>query len=180
MDEGFKTLENTYISSWRISNSQIPPHNPMGSLYSDNKGHGCNICKKLHHLNIQETAIQDAHEAKMVDIKHVPGHSNISDLMTKEFKGNKTFPKIEFQPLSVRDPGGCYVLCGIWKPRNSWVRSSSRCSVDSAQRIITMISTTRVGSNSKFFVLAETENSITTPLHLPVCGSVTSYSCVTF
>jgi hypothetical protein len=84
-------------------------------LYNDSKGaaikwsHGCNVSKKLHYLNIREMAIRDAHEAKIVDIKHVPGHSNIADLMTKEFKGNDTFRKLAFQLLSVRDPGGCYV-----------------------------------------------------------------------
>jgi hypothetical protein len=57
--------------------------------------------------------VRDAQNAKMVDIHHVPGHSNISDLMTKEFKSNETFRHSAFQLLSVRDSGGCYVESGI-------------------------------------------------------------------
>jgi hypothetical protein len=58
-------------------------------------------------------AVRDAQADHMVDISHVPGHSNISDLMTKEFKSNETFRHLAFQLLSVRDSGGCYVESGI-------------------------------------------------------------------
>jgi hypothetical protein len=92
MDEGCKTLENLHLLMEDLGLPDVTTR-PLGQpLYNDNKGaiewsHGCNISKKLRHLNIREMAVRDAVEAKKVDIKHVPGHSNISDLMTKEFKG---------------------------------------------------------------------------------------------
>jgi hypothetical protein len=63
------------------------------------------VSKKLCHLNIREIAIRD--------VKHVPGHSNIADLLTKEFKSDSVFRQLAFMILSVRDPGGCYVESGI-------------------------------------------------------------------
>jgi hypothetical protein len=118
MDEGCKTLENLHLLMEDLGLPDVTTRPNGQPLYNDNKGaiewsHGCNISKKLRHLNIREMAVRDALEAKMVDIKHVPGHSNIADLMTKEFKGNDTFRTLAFQLLSTRDKGGCYVESGI-------------------------------------------------------------------
>jgi hypothetical protein len=96
MDESCKTMENLHLLMGDLDLPDVTTCPNGQPLYNDNKGaiewtQGCNISKKLRHLNIQEIPVRDAQNAKMVDIHHVPGHSNISDLMTKEFKSNETF-----------------------------------------------------------------------------------------
>jgi hypothetical protein len=108
-----KTLENLHLlmEDLDLPDAMILLNGQL--MYNDTKGaiewtQGCNILsKKLRHLNIHEMAVRDAQNAKMVDISHVLGHSsNISDLMTNEFKSNETFRNSAFQLLSVRDSGG--------------------------------------------------------------------------
>jgi hypothetical protein len=106
MDEGCKTLKNLHLLMEDLGLPDVTTHPNGQPLYNDNKGvmqwtQGCNISKKLRHLNIQEMAVRDAQADNMVDISHVPGHSNISDLMNKEFKSNETFRHLAFQLLSV-------------------------------------------------------------------------------
>jgi hypothetical protein len=118
MDEGCKTLENTHHILEDLGLADVTTR-PRGlPLYNDNKGavewsHGLNISKKLRHINIREIAVRDAAAANLVDVQHVPGHSNIADIFTKEFKSDDTFRHLAFQLLSVRDSGGCYVESGI-------------------------------------------------------------------
>jgi hypothetical protein len=121
MDKGCKTLENLHLLMGDLGLPDVTTRPNGQPLYNDNKGaiewtQGCNVSKKLRHLNIREIAVRDAQSAKMVDISHVPGHSNISDLMTKEFKSNETFRHLTFQLLSIRDSGVFYVESGISLP----------------------------------------------------------------
>jgi hypothetical protein len=50
-------------------------HNPYQS------GLTIDSIAKLRHLNIREISTCDAHNAGYVDIKHFPGHSNVSDII---------------------------------------------------------------------------------------------------
>jgi hypothetical protein len=118
MDEGCKSLKNIHhmMTNLKLPNVATRPNSLP--LFNDNQGaikwsHGCNISKKLRHLNIREIAVRDGQALKLVDIRHVPGHSNIADFFTKEFKPDDTFCKLSFQLLSVRDSGACYVESGI-------------------------------------------------------------------
>jgi hypothetical protein len=118
MDEGCKTLENTHHILEDLGLADVLTRPNGLPLYNDNKGavewsHGLNISKKLRHINIREVAVRDAAAANLIDVQHVPGHSNIADIFTKEFKSDDTFRHLAFQLLSVRDPGGCYVESGI-------------------------------------------------------------------
>ena len=118
MDEGCKTLENTHHLLEDLGLADVLTRPDGLPLYNDNKGavewsSGLNISKKLRHINIREVAVRDAASAKLVDVQHVPGHSNIADLFTKEFKSDDTFRHLAFQLLSVRDSGACYVESGI-------------------------------------------------------------------
>jgi hypothetical protein len=102
-------------------------------MFNDNKGavdwsQGCSILKKLCHLNIREISVLDAQNAGYVDIKHLPGHSNVSDIFTKEHKSDETFTQLAFQLIRPRnlsnkwtdilttptsDLGGCWKESGI-------------------------------------------------------------------
>jgi hypothetical protein len=52
------------------------------------------ILKKICHLNIHECAVHGAQNTKEIAIPMIPGHSNITDLFTKEFKSDSVFCKL--------------------------------------------------------------------------------------
>jgi hypothetical protein len=99
-----------YVRTWV---SQKPEGFKPIPVYNDNKGAiewsgGCSVSKKLRHLNIRELAFRDSHSRGDADIKHIPGHSNIADLFTKEMKSStETFRSLCQLILSPRDLGGC-------------------------------------------------------------------------
>ena len=76
-------------------------------LYNDNNGaiewsEGVSISKKMRHLNIRECAVRGAQNSKEVAVATIPGHSNIADLFTKEFKSDSVFRKLVDFILSPR------------------------------------------------------------------------------
>jgi hypothetical protein len=101
------------------------------SMFNDNRGavdwsSGCTVSKKLRHLNIREVAVRDAQKAGIVNIRHVPGHSNVADIFTKEHKSDAMFYELPFQLVRPRDlltkwmdsgiskdSGGCWKESGI-------------------------------------------------------------------
>jgi hypothetical protein len=70
MDEGCKTLKNLNLLMEDLGLPDVTTHSTGQPLYNDNKGaikwtQGCNISKKLCHLNIREMAVRDAQKNKM-------------------------------------------------------------------------------------------------------------------
>jgi hypothetical protein len=130
MDEGYKTSEMLYHLMTDLKLPDVTKGIPM---FNDNKGavdwsQGCSVSKKLRHLNIREISVRDACNAGYVDIKHIPGHSNVFDIFTKEHKSDETFTQLTFQLIRPRDlsnkwtdiktpptsnPGGCWKESGI-------------------------------------------------------------------
>jgi hypothetical protein len=106
MDEGCKTSEMLY--QHLIADLKLPDTAKGIPMFNENKGtvdwsHGCSVSKKLRHLNIREISVRDARNTGYVDIKHVPGHSNVSDIFTKEHKSANTFTQLAFQLIRPRD-----------------------------------------------------------------------------
>ena len=61
------------------------------AIYNDNQGavnwSNTSSNKGMRHVNIRENAIREAiHEFKEINISHIPGTCNPSDIFTKEFK----------------------------------------------------------------------------------------------
>jgi hypothetical protein len=130
MDEGCKTSEMLYHLMTDLKLPDVTNGIPM---FNDNKGavnwsQGCSVSKNLRHLNIREISVRDARNAGYVDIKHVPGHSIVSDIFTKEHKSDETFTQLAFQLIRphdlsnkwtdiltppTSDPGGCWKESGI-------------------------------------------------------------------
>jgi hypothetical protein len=129
MEEGCKTSETLYHLMTDLSLPKIAQPMP---LFNDNRGavdwsSGCTVSKKLRHLNIRKVAVRDAQKASIVNIHHVPGHSNIADIFTKEHKSDAIFYELAFQLIRPRDllmkkcmdsgitqdPGGCWKESGI-------------------------------------------------------------------
>ena len=84
-------------------------------LYNDNNGgvewsEGVSISKKMRHLNIRECAVCGAQRAGEILVQMIPGHSNIADLFTKEFKSDSVFKNLVSLILSPRSSGGGRVL----------------------------------------------------------------------
>ena len=68
-------------------------------LYNDNNGtvewsEGVSISKKMRHLNIRECAVRGAQQNQEITVETIPGHLNIADLFTKEFKSDSIFRKL--------------------------------------------------------------------------------------
>ncbi len=132
MDEGCKTYKMLHHL---MSNLGLAKDIANGiPLFNNNQGAvdwsaGCSVSKKLRHLNIQEIAVRDARNSGVVNIMHVPGHSNVADLFTKEHKLAKSFVQLAFQLIrprdqtikwmdiiATKDPGGCRMESGIQYP----------------------------------------------------------------
>jgi hypothetical protein len=128
MDEGCKTSETIFHLMTDLNMPDVTKPIPM---YNDNRGavdwsSGCTVSKKLRHLNIREVAVRDAQKAGIVSISHVPGHSNVADIFTKEHKSDAMFYELAFQLVRPRDQltkwmdsgisrdsGGCWKESGI-------------------------------------------------------------------
>ena len=50
--------------------------------------------KGIKHLNLQENMVQECHQFRDVDIEHIPGIINPSDIFTKEMKDNTQFSNL--------------------------------------------------------------------------------------
>jgi hypothetical protein len=104
MDEGCKSIQ-------QLRNIMTDLHLPdvlrPTPLYNDNNGaiewsEGLSISKKMRHLNIRECAVRGAQNLKEIAVATIPGHSNIADLFTKEFKSDSVFQKLVDFILSPR------------------------------------------------------------------------------
>jgi hypothetical protein len=128
MDEGCKTSKTLFNLMTDLGTPDIAKPFPM---FNDNRdtldrSSGCTVLKKLRHLNIREVAVRDAQKAGIVHIQHVPGHSNVTDIFTKEHKSDAMFYELLFQLVRPRDlhtkwmdsgisrdSGGCWKESGI-------------------------------------------------------------------
>jgi hypothetical protein len=108
MDEGCKSAQQlrNIMGDLDLPESLLPI-----PLYNDNNGavewsEGVSISKKMRHLNIRECAVRGAQQAKEIVVRMIPGHSNIADLFTKEFKSDSVFKNLVDFILSPRLLGG--------------------------------------------------------------------------
>lgn len=108
MDEGCKSTQQirNIMGDLNLPESHLPI-----PLYNDNNGavewsEGVSISKKMRHLNIRECAVRGAQRAGEIIVKMIPGHSNIADLFTKEFKSDSVFKNLVDFILSPRIWGG--------------------------------------------------------------------------
>jgi len=97
------------------------------AIYNDNQGavnwSNTSSNKGMRHVNIRENAIREAiHEFKEINISHIPGTCNPSDIFTKEFKSDVVFRSLRglllFSPTNILsninvprlDGGVCFVV----------------------------------------------------------------------
>ena len=50
--------------------------------------------KGVKHINLKENMVREAHQAKHVDVAHIPGVINSSDIFTKEIKDAAHFRRL--------------------------------------------------------------------------------------
>jgi hypothetical protein len=108
MDEGCKSIQQLRNI---MGDLDLPESKRPIPLYNDNNGavewsEGVSISKKMRHLNIRECAVRGAQKAEEIIVKMIPGHSNIADLFTKEFKSDSVYKKLVDFILSPRLLGG--------------------------------------------------------------------------
>jgi hypothetical protein len=65
-------------------------------LYNDNRGSvdwtkGCWVNRKMRHMNIREMAVRESQLNGEINVNHIEGKRNPSDLLTKEHKTGETF-----------------------------------------------------------------------------------------
>ena len=64
-------------------------------LYNDNQGtvdwSKTTSTKGMRHINLKDCAVWDSIQANEVDICHIPGDINPSDIFTKEMRGGAHF-----------------------------------------------------------------------------------------
>ena len=104
MDEGCKSVQQLRNI---MHDLQLPDVLRPTPLYNDNNGavewsEGVSISKKMRHLNIRECAVRGAQQNNEIEVDTIPGHSNIADLFTKEFKSDSIFRKLVDFILSPR------------------------------------------------------------------------------
>jgi hypothetical protein len=104
MDEGCKSVQQLRNIMQDLHLSAVLRPTP---LYNDNNGavewsEGVSISKKMRHLNIRECAVCGAQQNQEITVDAIPGHSNIADLFTKEFKSDSIFKKLVDFILSPR------------------------------------------------------------------------------
>jgi hypothetical protein len=104
MDEGCKSVQQLRNIMQDLKLADVLRPTP---LYNDNNGavewsEGVSISKKMRHLNIRECAVRGAQQNNEIAVDTIPGHSNIADLFTKEFKSDSIFRKLVDFILSPR------------------------------------------------------------------------------
>jgi hypothetical protein len=89
MDAGTKLILNVR----NLCEDLHVPHllEPTPLLYSDNQGgvkwaHSPAITKKMRHINLKEVAVRDSIREEEIELHHMPGKLNPSDIFTKEIK----------------------------------------------------------------------------------------------
>ena len=82
----------------RPNNIGIPEAYARTKIYNDNKSAvqwaSSVTSKVIKHLNLREDMIRKYHQSKDVDVKHIPGIINPSNLFTKEINDNTCFRNI--------------------------------------------------------------------------------------
>ena len=72
----------------------IPEVYSSKKIYNDNNAAvqwAASVTSKgIKHLNLQENMILECHQSKYVDVEHIPGIINPSDIFTKEMKDTHT------------------------------------------------------------------------------------------
>jgi hypothetical protein len=116
-DEGCKTSETLYHL---MTNLGLPGIAQPIPLFNDNRGAvdwslGLTVLKRLLHLDIREVAVRDAQKAGIVNILHVPGHSNVATIFRKEHKSDAIFYELAFQLIRPRDLLMKWMESGITK-----------------------------------------------------------------
>ena len=76
----------------------IPDAASPTRLYNDNQGtvdwsKGTST-KGMRHINLRDCAVRDSIQAKEVDIRHIPGDINPSDIFTKELRDATRFREL--------------------------------------------------------------------------------------
>ena len=79
----------------RANNIGIPEAYARTKIYNDNKAAvqwAASVTSKgIKHLNLRENIVRKCHQSKDVNVEHVPGIINPSDIFTKEMKDNTHF-----------------------------------------------------------------------------------------
>jgi hypothetical protein len=92
------------LQGWDLDKSVMPQPT---SIYNDNAA--CVVWSKsmntkgLRHIQIQENSVREAYHDKFIDIHHIPGKLNLSDMFTKEEKNVQHFLTIRDIVLSDRN-----------------------------------------------------------------------------
>ena len=102
-DEGVKTTEMFRNLEFDIG---IDNNQPT-EVWNDNRGSvdwtkGCSVSRKLRHVNIRELGVRLAQSEGTVSIKHIPGKSNVADILTKEMKDKAHFRDLTMVVTSPR------------------------------------------------------------------------------
>ena len=63
---------------------------------------GCSVSKNLRHVNLQELSVRLHQRLNHIDVQHIAGKRNISDILTKEEKDPLHFCSIPFTITTFR------------------------------------------------------------------------------
>ena len=82
----------------RANDIGIPEAYSRTKIYNDNKAavqwENSVTSKGIKHLNLRENMVWKCHQSKDVDVNHIPGIINQSNIFTKEMKDNTHFRNI--------------------------------------------------------------------------------------
>ena len=104
MDEGTKTVR---LVRNIMTDLGLPDATHPTPLYNDNRGsvdwsRGASLSKRLRHMNIREVCVRDGVRLRETVVDHIPGHSNVADIFTKEHKSSVTFTHLASQLIFPR------------------------------------------------------------------------------
>ena len=104
MDEGTKTVR---LVRNIMTDLGLPDATHPTPLYNDNRGsvdwsRGASLSKRLRHMNIREVCVRDGVRLHETAVDHIPGHSNVADIFTKEHKSSVTFTHLASQLIFPR------------------------------------------------------------------------------
>ena len=106
VDEGCRLTE---YARFLLEELGEPEASAPVPLYNDNQGTvdwsaTCCVNKRLRHMNIREITVLQSKLDGTVDIRHIPGRHNPSDLFTKEHKDDTHFAFVRDILVVARDP----------------------------------------------------------------------------
>ena len=111
MDEACKLIEHVrlFLEDLGSPEPQQPTKLEAPILFADKKGgvdwaHSSAITNRLRYMNIREVAIRDAITAGEVQLGHIPGAINQSDVFTKEHKDMQHYIRLRGSIMSPRQP----------------------------------------------------------------------------